>query len=103
MLTEEVLDSKTSLSALKSPVKLYPQRLKNVKVKDKKAVLNDENVQKVKKSVEDKLNKKGRVLLRESGTEPVIRIMVEAETDNLATLYTEEIYNAIISGGYSIE
>lgn len=103
MLTEEVLDTKTTLSELKSPVKLYPQHLKNVKVKDKKAVLNDENVLKVKKEIETRLNKKGRVLLRESGTEPLIRVMVEAETENLAISSVDEIINAISLGGFVIE
>lgn len=103
MLTEEVLDTKTTLSELKSPVELYPQYLKNVKVKDKQAVLNDENVLKIKKEVEDKLNKKGRVLLRESGTEPLIRVMVEAETKELSISCVEEIINAISLGGHIIE
>ena len=103
MLTEEILDSKSTLSELKAPVKLYPQHLINVKVKDKKAVLNDEKVLKTKKDIEDKLNKKGRVLLRESGTEPVIRIMVEAETEELAVKYTNDIAEEIVLGGFVID
>lgn len=103
MLTEEILDRKTTLSELKSPVKLYPQVLKNIKVKDKKAVLNNQTILDVAKTIEEKLNKKGRVLLRESGTEPVVRIMVEAETKALATNYVEEIASAITLGDFTIE
>ena len=68
-----------------------------------KAVLNDENVLKVKKEIETRLNKKGRVLLRESGTEPLIRVMVEAETENLAISSVNEIINTISLGGFVIE
>lgn len=103
MLTEEVLSRKSTLAELKRPVKTYPQKLKNVKVLDKKAVLNDENVLKVKSFVEQKINGKGRILLRESGTEPVIRVMVEAETEILASAYVDEVINAIVLGGYSVE
>ena len=103
MLTEEILDKKSTLSALKSPIKLYPQYLKNIRVKDKKATLSSEAVLSAKKSVEEKINKKGRVLLRESGTEPVIRIMVESESQELSIKYAEEISEAIVSGGYAVE
>ncbi len=103
MLTEEVLESKSTLSALTAPVKLYPQYLLNVKVKNKAEVLNSDKVNLAKKNVEDKINKKGRVLLRESGTEPIIRIMVECEDFNLCKSYAEEIENAITLGGYKVE
>ena len=103
MLTEEVLDSKTTLSELKSPVKLYPQYLKNVKVKDKKAVLSSEKILNAKKVIEDKLNKKGRVLLRESGTEPVIRIMVECESKELCESYAEKVASLIKQRGHYCE
>ena len=102
MITEQVLETKSSLSALTAPVKLYPQYLLNVRVKNKALVLNDERVDLAKRSVMEKINQKGRVLLRESGTEPIIRIMVECEDENLCKIYAEEIENAIISGGHKV-
>ncbi len=103
MLTEEVLDKKTSLYELRKPVVLYPQYLKNVKVKNKKAVLADKNVIETKRIIEDNLNGKGRVLLRESGTEPVIRIMIEGEDYSLLEDYANKIYDAIYLGGHIVE
>ncbi|MBQ8197671.1 MAG: phosphoglucosamine mutase [Clostridia bacterium] len=103
MITEEVLESKTTLSALTAPVKLFPQYLLNVKVKDKTSVLNDESVILATSIVENKINKRGRVLLRESGTEPIIRIMVECEDEELCKQYAKEIEESIILGGYKVE
>ena len=65
MITEEVLDCRTTLSELRSPVKLYPQFLKNIKVKDKKAVLNNDKVKEKLKEIEHKIANSGRVILRE--------------------------------------
>ena len=103
MLAEEVCDSKTTLSKLAEPIKLYPQYLQNVRVKDKAAVIADKNVKKQIETVEMLLNKKGRVLLRQSGTEPVIRVMVEAETHEKCVEYTEMLVNAIKDGGHCVE
>ena len=103
MITEQILDKKSTLYELKSPVSLYPQYLLNVKVKDKVATLNDAQVLKAKEEVEEKINKKGRVLLRESGTEPVVRIMVESQSKELSIKYAKHIKDAIIKGGYSVE
>ncbi len=103
MLAEEVCDSKTTLSKLAEPIKLYPQYLQNVRVKDKAAVIADKNVKKQIENVEMLLNKKGRVLLRQSGTEPVIRVMVEAETHEKCVEYTEMLVNAIKDGGHCVE
>ncbi len=102
MVTEEVCDSKSTLGKLAEPVTLYPQYMKNVRVKDKKAVLSDENVQNAVKEVEALINKKGRVLLRESGTEPVIRVMVESETSELCVEYATRIADTIINGGHCV-
>ncbi|MBQ9767195.1 MAG: phosphoglucosamine mutase [Lachnospiraceae bacterium] len=103
MLAEELCDSKSSLAKLAEPIKLYPQYLQNVRVKDKAAVLADANVQKAKEEVEKLINKKGRALLRESGTEPVIRVMVESETQEKCLEYAEMIVKAIVEGGHSVE
>ncbi|MBE5876446.1 MAG: phosphoglucosamine mutase [Lachnospiraceae bacterium] len=103
MLAEEICDSKTSLAKLAEPIKFYPQHLQNVRVKDKAAVLADANVLKAKDEVEKLINKKGRALLRQSGTEPVIRVMVESETQEMCVEYVDMIVKAIMEGGHCVE
>ncbi len=103
MLAEEICDSKLSLAKLAEPIKFYPQYQQSVRVKDKKAVLADAGVLKAKDEVEKLIDKKGRVLLRESGTEPVIRVMVESETKDKCVEYVETIVKAIVEGGHSVE
>ncbi|MBR2467161.1 MAG: phosphoglucosamine mutase [Clostridia bacterium] len=103
MIAEEICDSKSSLSKLAEPITLYPQHTVNVKVKDKAAAISDEGVQSAKKQVEDMINGNGRVLLRKSGTEPVVRVMIEAQTADACEKYAEVIVQAIRSGGYAVE
>ncbi len=103
MITEEVCDRKTSLSELAAPVKPFPQHTVNIKVKDKKAALSDKAVLDKKTEVEALIGGDGRVLLRESGTEPVVRVMVEAKTKELCKEYASLIADKIISGGHNIE
>lgn len=96
MITEELCDKKLALSKLAEPVALYPQFTKNVRVNDKKAVMTNESVLTAVKKTEEKINGKGRVLLRESGTEPVVRVMVECEKEGLCRDYADYIANAIM-------
>lgn len=103
MLAEEVCDSKLSLSELAESVMLYPQKLKNLRVKDKAAVLNDESVLASKNEVEKLIDGNGRALLRQSGTEPVIRIMVEAETPELCDKYIDMISKTVVERGHLSE
>ena len=103
MLCEEVCDSKLSLAELAAPVKTYPQYMTNIRVNDKPAVLKDENVLKAVGVVEKLINGKGRVLIRESGTEPVIRVMTECESFEKCKEYCEKIANTIIEGGHTAE
>ena len=103
MLAEEVCDSKTSLAKLAEPIKFYPQYLKNVRVKNKAAVLSDASVKKAMEEVEKLINKKGRALLRQSGTESVIRVMIESETQAQCEEYAEMIVKAITEGGHCVE
>jgi phosphoglucosamine mutase len=103
MITEEICDSKTSLAKLAEPIHFYPQFLKNVRVKDKAAVLADKNVLKEMENVEKLINKKGRALLRQSGTEPVIRVMIESETQEQCVEYADRIVKAILEGGHGVE
>lgn len=101
-IMETVIESKLSLGTLASSVTIYPQLLKNVKVKSKPEVKKDEVVQEKIKEVESILGDEGRVLVRESGTEPVIRVMVEASTDELCTKYVDEIIEVIKKQGHLI-
>ena len=103
MLTEEICDSKTSLSKLCEPIKLYPQYIKNIRVKDKETVLSDNEVLKEMDKVEKKIDGNGRALLRKSGTEPVIRIMIESESMELCKEYAEQISQCISERGHSVE
>lgn len=95
MLMEVILEKKQSLHTLCQGMKMYPQCLKNVRVNDKKAVMENVQVQEKKKKIEEKLGEDGRILLRESGTEPVIRVMVEAATDELCERYVDEMVAVI--------
>lgn len=103
MITEEICDSKTTLSSLVKDVTVYPQYLKNVRVADKDAVMNDKDVLASVKEAEALINGNGRVLLRQSGTEPLIRVMVEAESEEKCREYAEIVVKAIVEGGHSVE
>lgn len=103
MITEEICDTKSTLSTLAEPVMLYPQFVKNIRVKNKTAVLADPEVLKVRNEVEGLIDGKGRVLLRESGTEPVIRIMTECETEEKCIEYAEMISKVINERGHGVE
>lgn len=91
MVMEVLLEKKRPLSALAGEVSIYPQLLKNVRVADKKAARENPRVQAAVKAVEEALGENGRILVRESGTEPVIRIMVEAQTDEICRNYVEQV------------
>lgn len=103
MIAEEICDSKLPLAELAAPVKLYPQYVKNIRVKDKSAVFKDKMVLERKQEVEKLIAGKGRVLLRQSGTEPVVRVMIESESEDRCVEYAQMIADAIIKGGHSSE
>ncbi len=103
MITEEICDSKLSLAELASPVRLYPQYMKNIRVKDKGAVLQDKAVLESVEKVEQLIAGKGRALLRQSGTEPVIRVMIESESEEKCIEFAQMIVDEIIKGGHSVE
>lgn len=90
-LMEVMLERKTTLSKLAEPVKIYPQLLRNVRVADKDAALADPTLQAAIDEVEQELGDDGRVLIRPSGTEPVIRVMVEAASDELCSHYVDKL------------
>ncbi len=103
MVTEEICDTKSNLADLAEPVNLYPQYTRNIRVKDKAAALNDSEVLKAKEEVEKLINNNGRVLLRQSGTEPVIRIMTECETYEKCEEYADIIAKTVIERGHCVE
>ena len=103
MLTEQVCDQKLSLSKLVENLKTYPQYMENVRVADETVVMNDAGVLNACGEVEKEINGKGRVLLRPSGTEPVIRIMVEGENAEKCVEYVKRIAKAVVEGGYCID
>lgn len=103
MVTEEMVDSKSSLSRLVEDVVLYPQRLKNLRIGDKDAVMSSPAVADAVRRAEQQIAGRGRVLLRPSGTEPLIRVMVECEDAELCSALTDMIADTIIKEGYCIE
>ena len=101
-MMEVMLAKKKTLSELAAPFKIYPQVLKNVRVTDKKAAQNDAAVQEAVAKVADALDDTGRILVRESGTEPVVRVMVEAPDHDTCQKYVDEVVNVICSRGYQV-
>ncbi len=102
-VVEEMLNRKESLSKLVAPVKLLPQKLKNVRVTNKAAVVEDEAVKAKFAEVNKEIGDNGRALLRQSGTEPVVRIMLECPTLEECDKYIEKIYNIIKKRGFICE
>ena len=101
-LMEVMIENKTSMSELTRGLNIYPQLLENVKVTSKLDVMNDADVLAAAKKVEEELGDDGRILLRESGTEPLIRVMVEAKTDELCKKYVSSVVEVIKSKGYAV-
>ena len=87
------------MSKLAAPLKIYPQVLENVRVTDKKAAQDDEAVQAAVKAVAEALGDTGRILVRESGTEPVVRVMVEAPDHDTCQRYVSQVVDVIKGTG----
>ena len=100
---ECITESKQPLSVLASGMTMYPQKLKNVVVTDKDETLNCEEVKAAVKKVEADLGDEGRVVLRKSGTEPLLRVMVEATSDALCEEKVDEIIAAMQAAGKLIK
>lgn len=101
-MMEVMLSKKTSLSELAAPFKVYPQVLTNVRVMDKATVNADADVQAAVAEVSAALGSDGRILVRESGTEPVIRVMVEAGDMETCQKYVDKVVNIIENKGYRV-
>ena len=100
-LMEVMIAKKKKLGELCKDLKIYPQVLKNVRVVDKPAAQNDPEVQLAVQSVAEALGDTGRILVRESGTEPVIRVMVEAPTGEECQKYVEQVVDTICRRGHA--
>ena len=101
-MMEVMMAQKKTLSQLCEGLTIYPQVLKNVKVTDKRAAQDDPDVQAAVAEVSAKLNGIGRILVRESGTEPLVRVMVEAETQQLCQDNVDYVVNIIKQKGYAL-
>ncbi|MCI9584480.1 phosphoglucosamine mutase [Clostridiaceae bacterium] len=97
---EVILEKKQTLGKLASEIEIYPQVLKNVKVKSKAGAQEDEDVQAEVQKVAEALGDTGRILLRQSGTEPLIRVMVEAETDAVCEKYVDQVIDVMKAKGH---
>ena len=102
-LMEVLLARKTTLSKLAEPVTIYPQELINVRVKDKAAAQADETVQAAVQAVARELGDTGRILVRESGTEPVIRVMVEAPQQEECRRLAMVVVQVLLAQGHGVD
>ena len=99
-MMEVMLAKEKPMSELAAPVVFYPQVLKNIRVKSKPEAQNDPDVQAAVAKVAAELGENGRILGRESGTEPVIRVMVEADTDEICEKYVDYVIDVIKEKGH---
>ena len=102
MIMEVILEKKQTLSKLAGEVKIYPQLLKNVRVTDKKTARENPAVVEAVQKAADELGSDGRILVRESGTEPVIRVMVEATTDEICAKYVDGVIKVMEEQGLTV-
>lgn len=103
MVMEVMMEKKQSLATLTSEVRIYPQLLKNVRVEDKKTARENPEVIKAVNDVTEALGSEGRILVRESGTEPVIRVMVEAANDALCEKYVTQVIDVMKAQNLVVE
>lgn len=99
-MMEVMMAKKKKMSELAEPLKIYPQVLENIRVTDKKTAQQDGDVQAAVKAVAQELGESGRILVRESGTEPLVRVMVEAADEDICRRYVDSVINVIRSKGY---
>jgi len=102
-MMEVIMAKKQPLSKLAEPVKYYPQELINVRVTDKEKAQNDKDVLAAVKKIEKKLEGVGRILVRPSGTETLIRVMVESESKDECKAYAEEVVSVLRAKGYCLK
>lgn len=103
MIMEVLTEKKVTLANIAGEVKIYPQLLKNVRVADKQETMENEAVKETIASIENALGDEGRILVRESGTEPVIRVMVEAAEHELCEQYVNQVTDVLMRQGLAVE
>lgn len=101
-MMEVMLANKKTLSELAAPLVIYPQVLKNIRVTDKTQAQDDADVKAAVEAVANALGADGRILVRESGTEPVVRVMVEAGSTEECEKYVDQVIDVIKSKGYAV-
>ena len=101
-MMEGMLAKKKTLSELAAPLVIYPQVLKNIRVTDKTQAQDDADVKAAVEAVANALGADGRILVRESGTEPVVRVMVEAGSTEECEKYVDQVIEVIKSKGYAV-
>ena len=101
-MMQVMLGRKKKMSELMEGLTIYPQVLENVRVTDKKAAQDDAVVQAAVQAVTEALGDTGRILVRESGTEPVLRVMVEAETKEICQKYVSRVVDVVKEKGYVV-
>ena len=99
-MMEVMMARKKKMSELLDGLTIYPQVLENVRVTDKKAAQDDADVQAAVKAVTEALGDTGRILVRESGTEPLLRVMVEAETEEVCRKYVDQVVDVVKAKGH---
>ena len=102
-IMEAMLEQKQSLGQLVKDVDIYPQILENVKVRDKKDAREDADVITAVEAVEKELGNDGRILVRESGTEPLVRVMVEAKTHEICREHVDRVVKVLRQKGHVID
>ena len=100
-IMEVLCEKKVTIAQITEEVTIFPQLLKNVRVTDKNTVLNDATINEAIDKVSEELGDDGRILVRPSGTEPVIRVMVEAKTNDICYKYVKQIVDLIKKLGYA--
>ena len=101
-MMEVMLAKKKTLSELAAPLVIYPQVLKNIRVTDKTKAQDDADVKAAVEAVANALGADGRILVRESGTEPVVRVMVEAGSTEECEKYVDQVIDVIKSKEYAV-
>ncbi|MBP3310329.1 MAG: phosphoglucosamine mutase [Ruminococcus sp.] len=101
-IMQVIMAREKKLSELAAPFVVYPQVLENVRVKDKSAAQADPDVQAAVSKVADELGSTGRILVRESGTEPLVRVMVEAENEDVCRKYVSQVIDVIRAKGHIV-
>ena len=101
-MMEVMIAKKKTLSELAAPLVIYPQVLKNIRVTDKTKAQDDADVKAAVEAVANALGADGRILVRESGTEPVVRVMVEAGSTEECEKYVDQVIDVIKIKGYAV-